>query len=100
MVCFMPDRHSMHGSSSTNSSSISDGTHKPLFGTVAVRDVNRLAPCAADREHGIAPSIGVAFENDAAAAVQLLCEGSSSGVTWSLISVCNNYFGYRCDHNR
>jgi hypothetical protein len=94
MVCLMPDTYGMHDSSSS-SSDVS--THKPLFGTVAVRDRNRLAPCDTDLQHGKAPSICVVFENDTAAVVKLLCEGSPSGVSWSLIRVCNNYFGYRYD---
>jgi hypothetical protein len=85
MVCLVAD------STTTDNP---DATSTALYGTVTVRDCDKLAPPL--DEHGaiVESTIGVSFEEHADAVVQLLC-GEAAPVQRSLVMASTSYFSYK-----
>eukprot|EP00953_Heterococcus_sp_UTEX-ZZ885_P020330 11382-Heterococcus_DN1.PRE.1 len=71
-----------------------ENTGAALFGIVAARDCDKLAPSADKLAAGVQCTIGIAFEGSVEAAVKLLC-GEAGTVQRDLVMVSTNYFAYR-----
>jgi hypothetical protein len=89
MVCLVPTT-----TGNTAATTAAVDTSAALFGIVAARDCDKLAPSADKLASGVQCTIGIAFEGSVEAAVKLLC-GESGAVQRDLVMVSTNYFAYR-----